>query len=165
MNWADSRPRPVRRNTLLSLIRMGALSTVFFTAGCGVPTSEVTAVPLVDMTEMEPQVKERLEETRAAVLANLDSALSWGRFGMVAHAHELWAEAAQAYQRAQELDPSDVRWPYYLGDILSIRLLQAAVARVAHDQRAILVIERPPRFSVRRIAHARQKGWMGCVHV
>ncbi|MFQ5526608.1 MAG: tetratricopeptide repeat protein [Thermoanaerobaculia bacterium] len=69
---------------------------------------------------MEPQVAARLEETEAAVLASPQSDEAWGRFGMVNHAHELWKEAADAYRKAEELDPSDERWPYYLGDVLSV---------------------------------------------
>lgn len=77
-------------------------------------------VPLPDMTEMEQQVRQRLIETRDAVLANPDSGAAWGRFGMVAHAHDLWEEATVAYRRAWELEPENERWPYYLGDVLSI---------------------------------------------
>ena len=39
---------------------------------------------------------------------------------MVAHAHELWPEAEIAYQWAEYFAPKDVRWPYYLGDVLSV---------------------------------------------
>ena len=77
-------------------------------------------VPEPDMTDMEPQVERRVLETRAAVLREPDSAAAWGRFGMVAHAHGLWDEAATAYERAISLDPGDVRWHYFLGDVLSV---------------------------------------------
>lgn len=77
-------------------------------------------VPEPDMTDMESAVEKRLTETRSAVVANPQSAAAWGRFGMVNHAHELWEEAAYAYRRAMELDGADVRWPYFLGDVLSV---------------------------------------------
>jgi tetratricopeptide (TPR) repeat protein len=69
---------------------------------------------------MEPEVAARFEEVRRDVLENPESAASWGRFGTVAHAHELWDEARIAYRRARELDPFDERWPYFLGDVLSV---------------------------------------------
>lgn len=77
------------------------------------------AVPEPDTTDMEPQVERRLEETRTAVLQAPASAAAWGRLGMVAHAHELWDEAIVAYRRAEKLDRSDERWPYFLGDVLT----------------------------------------------
>jgi tetratricopeptide (TPR) repeat protein len=76
-------------------------------------------VPEVDTTGMEPEVAARFQEVREDLL-KAESAASWGRFGKVAHAHELWGEARIAYQRARELDPSDARWPYFLGDVLSV---------------------------------------------
>ncbi|MEL7061336.1 MAG: tetratricopeptide repeat protein [Acidobacteriota bacterium] len=77
-------------------------------------------VPEPDMTDMETQVEERLRERRSAVEARPTSAETWGRYGMVLHAHELWSEAEIAYREAQRLAPDDVRWPYYLGDVLSV---------------------------------------------
>lgn len=78
------------------------------------------AVPDPDTADMEPQVAERFREARQGVLENPESAAAWGGFGKVAHAHELWDEARIAYRRARELDPSDERWPYFLGDVLSV---------------------------------------------
>lgn len=88
------------------------------------PSQEAAAgdatVPDVDTTDMEPQVATRFREVRQAVLEAPESAEAWGRFGRVAHAHELWDEARVAYIRARELDPADERWPYFLGDVLSV---------------------------------------------
>lgn len=78
------------------------------------------AVPDLDTADMEPQVATRFREVREAILENPESAATWGRFGMVAHAHELWEEARVAYERAREIDPSDERWPYFQGDVLSV---------------------------------------------
>jgi tetratricopeptide (TPR) repeat protein len=84
------------------------------------PADPHVEVPEPDLTKMEPQVEKRLKETRAAVLANPQSAIAWGRFGMVSHAHDLFDEATVAYRQAWRLDPADKRWPYFLGDVLSI---------------------------------------------
>ncbi len=105
---------------------IASLALLIFTAcGTDAPSPQVSsagdlAVPDPDTTDMEPQVEQRLQETRREVLEHPQSAESWGRFGKAAHAHELWDEARVAYERAQELDPSDERWPYFLGDVLSV---------------------------------------------
>lgn len=82
--------------------------------------SESPTVPQPDTTNMEAQVEQRFRETRQEVVENPESADAWGRFGMVAHAHELWEEARIAYEHARNLNPSDERWPYFLGDVLSV---------------------------------------------
>lgn len=69
---------------------------------------------------MEAPVAGRFRETRLAVESDPRSAEAWGRFGMVAHAHELWGEARRAYRQAEALDPDDVRWPYFRADVLSV---------------------------------------------
>ena len=83
-------------------------------------SSSSVEVPQPDLKDMEDAVADRFKTTRAAVIQNPESGKAWGRFGMVAHAHELWAEAEVAYRRAWQLDLSDSRWPYYLGDVLSV---------------------------------------------
>ncbi|MEM7350873.1 MAG: tetratricopeptide repeat protein [Acidobacteriota bacterium] len=82
--------------------------------------SAAPPVPEPDMTDMEPQVAERFRETRNAIVRDPTSADAWGRFAMVAHAHELWDEAGVAYRQAEKLDFRDERWPYFLGDVLSV---------------------------------------------
>ena len=97
------------------------LAAVLWAAACERPASEAARLlPEPDTTEMEEQVAQRLRETRSAVLEEPRSAATWGRFGMVAHAHELLDEAAVAYREAEKLDPRNERWPYYLGDVLSV---------------------------------------------
>jgi protein O-GlcNAc transferase len=98
---------------------------VLFAPACGQPEIESPQVesppvPEPDMTDMEPQVEKLIRERRAAVQADPQSAEAWGRLGMVFQAHGLWEEAVLAHQRAQELDPTEVRWPYFLGDVLII---------------------------------------------
>ncbi len=92
--------------------------------GCGQqatePASDLTLrIPELDLDGMEARVRTRLRQTRAAVVAEPQSGANWGRFGMVAHAHELWEPARLAYEQAERLDPMDERWPYYRGDVLA----------------------------------------------
>lgn len=104
--------------------RLAALAlTAAFLAACGPSSKEISAalelVPQPDLSEMESQVREILQARRAAILEDPLSADAWGRFGMTAHAHELWAEADIAYRQAATLNPDDESWPYYLGDVLA----------------------------------------------
>lgn len=82
--------------------------------GCGPPVP----IPRPDTTGMEPQVAERLGEVVAAIEEQPRSAEAWGRFAMVCHVHDLFDEAAAGYRQAAALAPEDVRWPYFLGDLL-----------------------------------------------
>ncbi|MEO1366902.1 MAG: hypothetical protein AAFX50_06965, partial [Acidobacteriota bacterium] len=84
------------------------------------PAPGSPAAPDPDLRDMEAQVAARFGTTRAAILEDPQSAAAWGEFARVAHAHELWEEALVAYEEAQRLDPSDERWPYFLGDVRSV---------------------------------------------
>lgn len=140
-------PRRIRRRRprRFPLRVLGTLAAALLLPACGGETkidesvgrhpdlqgASQAVLPELDSTQMEPQVKERLLETRAAALGAARSAEAWGRYGMVAHAHELWKQAAEAYRKAEQLDPRDPRWPYYLGDVLSVQgteLEQSAVS-------------------------------------
>lgn len=128
----------------LARLSIAAAAALTMTCGQGVPDfvsdAAETAPPELeagipepdprepDTNAMEPQVKARLLETRSAALASPLSAETWGRYAMVAHAHDLWNEAAGAYRQALKLDPTDERWPYYLGDVLSVQGTELAEA-------------------------------------
>ena len=77
--------------------------------------------PEVDTTGMEPSVARALETARAAVVERPDSGAAWGRLGMVADAHEEDEAALACYRRARQLEPGNVRWPYYLARLLAFK--------------------------------------------
>ncbi len=129
-------------------MKLYLFALVLLLAACGQPESpapeETPEVPQPDMTGMEAQVEQRLRETRGAILTGSDSAEAWGTFGMVAHAHELWEEATVAYRQAEKLDPTDVRWPYYLGDVLSVVGTELPAAAAAFRRAMKLRIDYAP---------------------
>jgi len=134
--------------TLALACGQGAPDLVSDPAATAQPESEA-GIPEPGMREpdtnaMEPQVKARLLETRSAALASPLSAETWGRYGMVAHAHDLWNEAARAYRQAQKLDPTDERWPYYLGDVLSVQGTELGEALGAFRRAMILLPDYAP---------------------
>ena len=71
-------------------------------------------VPLPDLTGSEPQVRAKIQQAHDAVEARPQSAETWGRYGMVLHAHDCRPQAQVAYETAARLDPKAFRWPYYL---------------------------------------------------
>ena len=103
-------------------LELATLALVLVTGwSCGQGAqSSLPEIPTPDMTGMEPQVAERLQQLVDQVGEDPDSAAAWGRYGMVLHAHELLDEASPVYARARELDPGDERWAYYHGDVLSL---------------------------------------------
>jgi tetratricopeptide (TPR) repeat protein len=109
-------PRPATR-AITSVVHAALLALLVVACGQRTPAP---LPPEVDLTDMEAQVATRFRETRLAVESDPRSAEAWGRFGMVAHAHELWDEAHRAYRQAEALDPDDVRWPYYRADVLTV---------------------------------------------
>lgn len=61
---------------------------------------------------MESQVRERIAQRRGLVAEDPGSPAAWGALGRTFQAHGLEPEADAAYARAEELDPTDFRWPY-----------------------------------------------------
>ena len=61
---------------------------------------------------MEPQVREKIVRQQGLVAENPGSAEAWGALGRTFQAHGLEPEAEEAYLRAEELVPTDFRWPY-----------------------------------------------------
>jgi len=108
------------------------------------PASGQPNVPEPEMSAMEPRVRESLQRRRSMVLENPLSADAWGRFGMVAHAHELWEEAEIAYRQAEKLDKNDERWPYYLADVLSVMGTDLLEAERAFRRAMALRPDHPP---------------------
>lgn len=61
---------------------------------------------------MEPQVREKIARHRDLVAEDPGSAEAWGALGRTFQAHGLEPEADAAYGQAEELDPTDFRWPH-----------------------------------------------------
>jgi tetratricopeptide (TPR) repeat protein len=81
-------------------------------------------VTLPDLARMDPpvqtQVKQRyatLLEKRTIGASGDELGLAYGEYAMLLQAAEYFEAAEPAYLNAQDLMPSDVRWPYYLGHL------------------------------------------------
>jgi tetratricopeptide (TPR) repeat protein len=92
--------------------------------------------PLPDLSEVDPEVAEAVQEARQEVLRHRTSAPAWGRLGEVLNAHELNQDALRCFAQAEALDHRELAWPYLQGLILlaydpeaAIPCLERAVAR------------------------------------
>jgi tetratricopeptide (TPR) repeat protein len=98
--------------------------------------------PSPDPAGLEPGLAARIGRARAAVLADPLSAGRWGDFGSVCLVHDLHQEAIACFERAEQLDGDDFRWPYFLG--LSRRIGDQRSALRAFERAARLRSDHPP---------------------
>lgn len=79
----------------------------------GTPTEG--SVPLPNLARVDPDIVRAVEEARAGVLAAPEASEAWAGYGDRLSVHQFLTEAAAAYARAEELDPTERLWPYRLG--------------------------------------------------
>ncbi|MFQ5590208.1 MAG: tetratricopeptide repeat protein [Phycisphaerae bacterium] len=75
-------------------------------------------VPDPDTTTMQDEVRERIQDARAEVLARPRSAEAWGSLGAVLDAHKIFDDAEICYRRASQLDPNLFLYSYLLAVVL-----------------------------------------------
>ncbi len=86
-------------------------------------------VTLPDLSRAEASVQQQIQETHAALMAKAnasgtnapDLANAYGEMGKLLMAAEYLEAAESCFLDAQTLDPSEVRWPYYLGHLYKLR--------------------------------------------
>jgi tetratricopeptide (TPR) repeat protein len=95
------------------------------------PPPEIALEPDVD-----PAVKEVVEEHLAQVTASPRSGAAWGKLGQVLRAHGYTSESNQCFAMASKLDRRNPRWPYLQATALllgqpreALPLLREAVKR------------------------------------
>jgi tetratricopeptide (TPR) repeat protein len=69
---------------------------------------------------LDPAVVVALERAMAQVRAAPREAEAWGRLGTVFMVQEFRVEAIPCFRAAERLDPTEPRWPYFLGVCLSV---------------------------------------------
>ena len=98
-------------------------------------------VPLPDLAEAEPQVRDKIRQAYDTVVAQPQLATAWGTYGMILQAHECRRVAKLAYGRARRLDPGDVRWPYYRSILIQATDPASAIPLLRE------VLERSPNYA------------------
>jgi tetratricopeptide (TPR) repeat protein len=111
--------------TLRSTIVFSLALILSYQAGA-VDPSELTPLPLPNLSTMEDATRRRLEALQDRVSELQESgptdalAEAYGTLGTYYIAHHLNDAAEVAFINAERLDPGEFRWPYYLGFICQI---------------------------------------------
>ena len=92
--------------------RRAAVALLALLAGGCDPGAPPVAMPRPDLNGLEADVVRAVEKAQAAVQANPGRAAAWGDLGSRFMAHEFRGAAAEAFARAEELEPNEGRWPY-----------------------------------------------------
>lgn len=110
--------------------RYALLSLLSVVAACGPTGDEArpTAIPAADTAALGASARATIEQAYEAALTAPESAGPVGRYAMVLHAYGQTESAEQVYRRAMDLDPSDARWPTFVGLIRFDRSDYAAAA-------------------------------------
>jgi tetratricopeptide (TPR) repeat protein len=114
-----------RRRRLLGLV---ACASAVAALALGFYLARPKAPPVVELAGLDPKAAAAIRAARADVEAHGRSAAAWGRLGMELFANDLHVESLACLEEAERLDPSEVRWPYYRGLILSLRAPGEALA-------------------------------------
>ena len=113
------------------------------------------SIPVPDLAAAHPQVAEAIRTSIAAVREQPQSAEAWGEYGTLLLAHDYRPQATACLVRAAELDPSEFRWPYFLGFLQETTEYEAA----ARHYSAALEID--PEYVPARIRIARIQARLG----
>jgi tetratricopeptide (TPR) repeat protein len=71
-------------------------------------------LPEIDLTEADPGVRQAVQQAMREVRWQPRRGEAWGRLGMVLLAHDFLDAAAVCLAKAEQLDPAEPRWPYFL---------------------------------------------------
>ncbi len=105
--------------------------------------------PAVSTAGLDPAVAKLIEETLQGARMAPDSGAAWGRLGSVLMHYEFVAEARLAFDEAEELSPSEARWPYLHGVLVMTHDGNAAVAKL---RRAVELCRDTPDMPRLRLA-------------
>ncbi len=70
------------------------------------------APPEVDLAGVDPAVVKAVEQAQQGVRQEPQSALAWGRLGMILVVHEFHTPGIFCLEQAERLDPGNSLWPY-----------------------------------------------------
>jgi tetratricopeptide (TPR) repeat protein len=83
----------------------------------GWQTWSMPAPPPLDLTGVDPEVRQAIEGAVAEVRQTPRDALAWGRLGMILTGNVFQNAALSCFAEAERLEPDNPRWPYFQGFI------------------------------------------------
>jgi tetratricopeptide (TPR) repeat protein len=92
------------------------------------PANDLPLPPDVTESDLEPEVVTRIDAARQRVLDEPESAECWGLLGKVLLANSISPQAETCFRRAEQLDPADPHWPYYLAIVNYYSNVEEAIA-------------------------------------
>ena len=113
--------------------RLACLTVVALVVAC---ERSVGPPPTVPLEAANPELVALIDDLLGSVRSLPESAEMRGRLGMAYEVNDFYTEAAAAYAQAEQLDPTDFRWPYFravltaeAGDFeRAMPIIEAAVA-------------------------------------
>lgn len=82
--------------------------------------SDKAAIPLPDLSTSDAHAINVIARLHRKVEEQPQSAEAWGAYGSMLMARQWPGEALECFERAAELDPRDMRWPYLAGVLLEL---------------------------------------------
>jgi tetratricopeptide (TPR) repeat protein len=141
-----------RRRVILFLLLTPMLAVLGFLGWYGWRWYAAPTPPAVALEGFDPPVADLIRSTSAWVRSEPYSGEAWGELGEVLHVNTLIPEALVCYQRAEQLDPNNPRWPYFRGFLLAQGNAEAALTPL---RRSAELCERYDKFNpVPRLAYA-----------
>lgn len=90
--------------------RLACLTVLALIVAC---ESSVGPPPTVPLESANPELVVLIDDLLGSVRSLPESAEMRGRLGMAYEVNDFYTEAAAAYAQAEQLDPTDFRWPYF----------------------------------------------------
>jgi tetratricopeptide (TPR) repeat protein len=75
----------------------------------------IPELPRLTLDHFSPAIRNQIDEAHSYASSHPRDATASGRLGMILQAYGLFEEATVCYRRATQLEPTVLRWAYYLG--------------------------------------------------
>src|SRR5687768_16487634 len=84
-------------------------------------TSCNRTIPEIALANMDPVVAQQISNAVAEVRHAPDSGAAWGRLGLILKAAGMDSKAQESFVRAEKLEPTNPRWPYFQDNVDSLQ--------------------------------------------
>jgi tetratricopeptide (TPR) repeat protein len=132
----------IRANQWFLLLILGSLAAFLFAACEDRQSSLLAELDQLDLSQMEPQVAEKITSLHEKAKSDATSSEAWGKLAMNLDVHGLKAQAIACYQIAHEMAPQDFRWTYFCA--LALSESNSAESIAWYERSKILRPDYPP---------------------